>query len=289
VTRPPDRRRVDAHVHLWDYTGQDWLAAPELAPLRRSFGYLEYATLAHGTGVVGAVLVATGFDPGENRRLLALARHSPLVRGVVAALDPARADVPDRLAELRDLPGAELLVGVRHQVQEEPDPAWMARPEVVRGLRAVAAAGLTYDLLIRVAQLPAAVQAVRAVPELRVVLDHLAKPLVRSGSWEPWFSGVCSLARCPNVVAKVSGLVTEASWADWTLDDLAPYVDAALAVFGPGRLMLGSDWPVCTLAASFADIWGVADELLDRCSEQERAEISGRVATRTYELASEPS
>src|SRR5581483_6708598 len=174
--------------------------------------------------------------------------------GVVGWVDLTAPDVADRLAALRELPCGGRLVGIRHDVQNEPDPEWLLRPEVQRGLRAVAAAGLAYDVVVREPQWPAVRAAVRALPEVAFVLDHLGKPPVAAGRLEPWSGWLGELAAEPNVTAKVSGLVTEADWERWTAADLRPYVERGLAAFGPGRLMFGSDWPVCLLAAPYEEV-----------------------------------
>ncbi len=188
------------------------------------------------------------------------------------------------LAALRAAPGGEWLVGIRHQVQGEPDPEWLLRPDVLRGLAAVAEAGLAYDLLTLPPQLPAAVACAAALPQLRFVLDHCSKPLVATGEVEPWASDLRALAALPNVACKLSGLVTEADWGSWTVADLKPYADVVLDAFGPGRVAFGSDWPVCTVAASYAEVVAAAEELTAGLSEPERDEVFGGTARRVYGL-----
>src|SRR6266508_3537141 len=186
------------------------------------------------------------------------------------------------LLRRRALPGGQCLVGVRHQVQDEPDPGWLSRPAVRRGLRAVAGAGLAYDLLVLVPQLPEALAAVRDLPEGRFVLDHAAKPPIAAGAIEPWADALAELARLPNVSCKLSGLVTEAGWDDWDAERIRPYADHVLASFGPDRVMFGSDWPVCELAASYAEVRSLADELLEGLSPSERDAVLCTTATRVY-------
>jgi L-fuconolactonase len=177
-------------------------------------------------------------------------------------------------------------VGVRHQVQEEPDPRWLCRPDVRRGLAAVGAAGLAYDLVITPAQLSATIETVTALPQLRFVLDHGAKPRIRAGELAPWRADITALARRPNVDVKLSGLVTEADHARWTVDDLRPYADVLLAGFGPARTMFGSDWPVCLLAGSYDDVWDAAVALTDGLSAAEHDAVFGGTAARAYQLDS---
>ncbi|CAM5252309.1 L-fuconolactonase OS=Streptomyces griseomycini OX=66895 GN=FHS37_006053 PE=3 SV=1 [Streptomyces griseomycini] len=254
---------VDAHHHVWDLSvrDQDWITGPGLRPLRRNFTPADLASEARAAGVERTVLVQTVTVPEETPELLALADAHELIAGVVGWTDLTRPDVTDELARLRALPGGRCLKGIRHQVQGEPDPEWLLRPDVRRGLAAVADAGLVYDLVVRPHQLPACVRAAAALPRLTFVLDHAGKPPVASGTLEPWASGVRALAALPNTVCKLSGLVTEADPASWRTDDLRPYADVVLDAFGPGRLMFGSDWPVCTLAAAYGDVLATARAL----------------------------
>jgi L-fuconolactonase len=227
--------------------------------------------------------VQTVAEPAETVEFLATAAKSGgLIAGVVGWVDLTAPDLAERLAALRAGPGGERLVGVRHQVQDEPDPQWLTRPEVLRGIRAVAAAGLAYDLLVLVPQLPAAIEVAREVPEARFVLDHLAKPGIAAGDWEPWAGGLAGLAALPNVTAKLSGLVTEARWDDWDARRIGRYVRHALDVFGPARLMYGSDWPVCLLAAGYPEVFELAGELTAGLSAAERDEVFGGTAIRVY-------
>ncbi|MFI6938138.1 amidohydrolase family protein [Streptomyces sp. NPDC050418] len=279
--------RVDAHHHVWDLTvrDQDWITGPGLAPLRRTFTLADLAPEARAAGITATVLVQTVTVREETPEFLALAADSDLVAGVVGWTDLTAPGIADELARLRELPGGQHLVGIRHQVQGEPDPEWLARPDVRRGLRAVAAAGLAYDLVVLPHQLPACVAAAAAVPELTFVLDHLGKPPIRAGEPEAWTVQVRALAELPNTAAKLSGLVTEADWTTWTTDTLRPYAETALDAYGPGRLMFGSDWPVCRLAASYREVADTAGELLSGLDAGERGEVFGGTARRVYGLA----
>ncbi|MFJ8591673.1 amidohydrolase family protein [Streptomyces sp. NPDC093598] len=274
---------VDAHHHVWDLSvrDQDWITGPELAPLRRDFTMKDLEPEARTAGVGRTVLVQTITVPEETPEFLALADEHDLIAGVVGWTDLTRPDVADELARLRDLPGGRYLKGIRHQVQGEPDPEWLLRPDVRRGLAAVADAGLVYDLVVLPHQLPACVRAADDLPGLTFVLDHLGKPPIASGSLEPWASGLRALAALRNTVAKLSGLVTETDLSSWTVEDLRPYADVALEAFGPGRLMYGSDWPVSTLAVPYGDTLDLARRLTDPHDHTQILEVT---ATRVYGL-----
>jgi L-fucono-1,5-lactonase len=276
---------VDAHHHLWDPRARDypWMASPAFDPIRRPYGLADLRARTAAAGVARTVLVQTVPDEAETEEFLGLASSSGgLVAGVVGWVGLADPGVAGSLARLRAMPGGEHLVGVRHQVQDEPDPDWLSRPAVRRGLRAVAEAGLVYDLLVLVPQLPAALAAVRDLPDGRFVLDHAAKPAIAAGTTEPWAGALAELARLPNVTCKLSGLVTEAAWEDWDAKRIRPYADHVLASFGPDRVMFGSDWPICELAASYTEVRALADQLLEGLSPAERQTVLQGTATRVY-------
>ncbi len=189
------------------------------------------------------------------------------------------------MAELRAGPGGNRLVGVRHQVHDELDPDWLLRPDVQRGIAAAGRAGLVYDLLVRTREMPAAVELSGRLPNVRFVVDHLAKPAIARGERQPWASLLAGFGALDHVAVKLSGLVTEADWATWTTGDLQPYVDDALGVFGPGRMLFGSDWPVCLLAASYDRVLATARQLVGGLSVSERGAVLGGSAEQIYRLA----
>ncbi|MDQ0595770.1 putative TIM-barrel fold metal-dependent hydrolase [Streptomyces canus] len=277
---------VDAHHHVWDLSvrDQDWISGAELAPLRRDFTLADLALEARAAGVTATVLVQTITVPEETPEFLALAAESDLVAGVVGWTDLTAPDVAETLAELRAGTGGQHLVGIRHQVQGEPDPRWLVRPDVLRGLSAVAEAGLVYDLVVQSHQLAAAVEAAQRLPGLTFVLDHLGKPPIASGELAPWAQQIRRLAALPNTVCKLSGMVTEADWHSWSVAALRPYADTVLDAFGPGRLMFGSDWPVCRLAATYAEVISAACELTAGLGPAERHDVFTATAVRTYHL-----
>ncbi|MEO6714018.1 MAG: amidohydrolase family protein, partial [Mycobacteriales bacterium] len=223
-------------------------------------------------------------DAVETHEFLQAAAYSDgLVAGVVGWVD-LTADAATALDELLAGESGARLVGVRHPTPAEPDPDWLARPDVSRGLRDLADRGLVFDLLVTARELPAALVAVDAVDDLSFVVDHGAKPPIAAGEFEPWRELLREVGERPHVTCKVSGLVTEANWASWTPAALQPYVDTLLEIFGPTRLMWGSDWPVCTVAASYADVLASARSCLSSLSAHESHEVFAGTACRVYGL-----
>nr|WP_062340618.1 amidohydrolase family protein [Herbidospora sakaeratensis] len=278
---------VDAHHHLWDLSRrpQDWLTSPEMKILYRDFSPADYAATAAEAGVGRSVLVQVLADAEETREFLRTAAESETIAAVVGWADLTRPDLPEELAALAASPGGGLLRGVRHLVQAEPDPAWVARDDVRAGLRHVASAGLTYDLLVAPHQLPAAIETVRALPDLGFVLDHLAKPAIAAGELRSWEVLLRRLAAEPNVTAKLSGLITEADRERWDAEALRPYVEVAIDAFGPDRLMFGSDWPVCLLAGSLPRWTDTVRTLLADLPEGDRQAVFSGTAERVYRLS----
>ncbi|MFF9001076.1 amidohydrolase family protein [Streptomyces achromogenes] len=288
-------RLVDAHHHVWDlaHRAQPWLDEPDHAPIRRSFG-LDDLRVAAGRPVAGrrlttAVTVQCVASVAETRELLALAGGDPLVGAVVGWADLTRPDAGDVLDELLAGPGGRYLRSVRHLVQDESGPAWLQRPSVEAGLRAVEARGLGYDVLIRSRQFGQAVRLAERFPALRLVLDHAGKPPIAGGHLADWERDVRLMAAHPQVTCKVSGLVTEADHREWTVHDIRPVWDVLLDAFGPRRLMFGSDWPVCVLAGGWERWAAAVEELTAGCSRDETAAILAGTATAFYRLTSPDS
>ncbi len=283
------RALVDAHHHLWDTDARDypWMDGPWADPLRGRFDHDRYAGVTRPHRVRHSIVVQAAHDEAETLELLDVA-GDPVetdwfdapgpVAGVVGWLDLTRPGVADRLAALRETPSGHLLVGIRHQAQDEPDPRWLVRPEVVRGVAAVGAAGLVYELLVKPPQADAALELARRLPEVSFVLDHCGKPDIAGGVWEPWASWITSMAALPNVTVKLSGLVTEAA-PGWKPADVLPYARHALDTFGADRVMFGSDWPVCTLAATYDEVFALAEEAVP---PDDRNAVFGGTARRVY-------
>ncbi|MEW1689379.1 amidohydrolase family protein [Streptomyces sp. NPDC091265] len=279
-------RIVDAHHHVWELAvrDQEWITGEEMAPLCRDFTLADLEPEARANGVCATVLVQTVTVPEETPEFLALADGSDLVAGVVGWSDLTAPDIADTLAALRELPGGDRLVSLRHQVQSEPDPEWLLRTDVRRGLAAVADAGLVYDLVVQPHQLPAAVRVAALLPGLTFVLDHAGKPPIVTGELHPWADDLRALAALPNTVCKLSGLVTEADVHAWTVEGLRPYADTVLDAFGPSRLMFGSDWPVCRLAATYTEVVEAALALTGGLGDAERDAVLATTAERVYGL-----
>jgi len=270
---------VDAHQHFWDpqLAEYPWMT-DDVAALQRPFAPDDLQPLLRAHGVAGTVVVQARGSLDETAALLATAEQAPFVLGVVGWIDLTASGAADTLAGFGDR-----LVGIRHQVHDEPDARWLLRDDVQRGLAAVGAAGLAYDLLVRARELPAALETARRQPELRLVLDHLAKPPLASGELDEWAEGVEALSRLPNVTCKLSGLVTEAA-PGRPADELVSCLRRALDWFGAERCMFGSDWPVCLLAADYGTVLGLVTAALSAASESERAAVLGRTAIEAYRL-----
>lgn len=276
--------RLDAHVHFWRYDPADYAWIDDrMVTLRRDFTPDVAWPLLQAAGVGSCVAVQARQTPDENRWLLGLADRYPWIAGVVGWVDLMSPDVERQLEAAAAHPR---LVGVRHVIQDEP-AGFMRREDFRRWLAAVARAGLAYDILIRAPQLAEAVELAAAFPEHRFVLDHLGKPDIQGDGFAAWEGPLRRLAELPNVCAKLSGLVTEADWHGWTAAQLRPYLDLAIACFGAERLMFGSDWPVCTLAAPYAGVVAVVEGVLDGRSSLERARIFGGTARAFWRLRSD--
>jgi L-fuconolactonase len=282
--------RVDAHHHLWaDPSPADypWMT-DDLAAIRRPFVPADLAPLLAAARIDRTVLVQTRASVAETVTFLATAAATPLIAGVVGWVDLTSPLVHEDLTGLRALNGGNRLVGIRHQVHDEDDPDWLRRSDVRRGIATVGEAGLAYDLLVRTRELPAALDTVRALPEVRFVIDHLAKPPIDEGgaALDAWEAAFRPFGAEPNVTAKVSGLVTEADWSAWTADDLVGPIRVAIETFGPDRLLFGSDWPVCVLAASYDVVVAAAESGLAAAGlgTADLAKVFGTNAVNVYRL-----
>ena len=275
---------IDAHAHLWtrSRTPQPWIDPAQMPALAKDFALAELVAMQAAAGVSSSVLVQTANSEQETRDFLALAAD-PAVAGVVGWVDFS-APLAPQLEKYDGAIASGALVGVRHLVHQDPDPQWMSRPSVAAGLKELAAAGLTFDLVLRPDQLAAAAGLVRSNPDTRFVLDHLGKPPLASGDVAAWRADLAEMAAQPNVAAKLSGLTTEADWEAWTTAELGDAVDHALEVFGPERLMFGTDWPVALLAGTDATWPRVLAVLLEGLGTDAQQAIFGGNARRVYKL-----
>jgi len=274
--------RIDSHQHFWRYSPDEygWID-DSMAALRRDFlpGVLKLE-LESG-GFQGSVAVQARQSLEETRWLLELAQRSSSILGVVGWVDLRS---PEVRSQLKGFAGNPKLVGVRHIVQAEPDDRFLVQPEFLRGISVLEEFDLAYDILIYARHLPVAAEFVARFPRQRFVLDHLAKPPIKSGAIDSWAQGIRRMAAFPNVFCKLSGLVTEADWQRWEPEQIEPYLDVAFESFGPDRLMIGSDWPVCLVAASYARAIQVVESYVLRSNPEWGDGVLGGNARRFYRL-----
>jgi L-fucono-1,5-lactonase len=277
--------RLDAHQHFWKYdpARYGWIS-DEMAVLKRDYLPRELKPVLVANGLDGSIAVQARHSVDETRWLLELAEQNDFIKGVVGWVDLRSGKLREQLAQLA---GRKRLVGVRHVVQDEPDDEFMMRPEFRRGIAQLVEFGLVYDLLVYPRHLPVAVRLVREFPKQRFVLDHIAKPGIAKGLMEPWARDIRELAKFPNVSCKLSGMVTEARWNQWKTGDFRPYLDTVFEAFGAGRLMIGSDWPVCTLSGDYAATTSIVIRYVDQLTAEEREGILGGNCARVYGVVDE--
>jgi L-fuconolactonase len=274
--------RIDSHQHFWLYnsTEYDWID-DSMAALRRDFLPCDLQPELAQAQFDGSIAVQARQTLCETRWLLELAASSPQILGVIGWIDLCS---PDARTQLESFAANPKLLGIRHIVQSEPDPRFLLRPEFLRGVALLEEFDLSYDILIYPRHLQAAAEFARHFPHHRLVLDHLAKPPIRDGSLVPWKNHLRELAQSPNVFCKLSGMVTEADWHAWTPEHFTPYLDCALEYFGPERLMIGSDWPVCTVAAPYSTTMSIVMDNLARYRSDVSDAVLGGNAQRFWKL-----
>ena len=273
---------IDAHQHFWQYNPRDysWMSE-EMSVLKRDYFPADLQPLLQSIGFDGAVVVQARQVPEETDTLLQFAEANDIVKGVVGWVDLRSPTVARDLEKYAANPKFK---GVRHILHDEPDDQFMLLPEFQRGLRELKSFGLTYDLLLRPRHIPVAIQLVQNFPDQPFVVDHIAKPLIKEHILSPWEQDFRELATYENVTCKLSGMVTEADWKNWTPDDLKPYLDIALDAFGADRLMIGSDWPVSTLCGDYASVMNVVIDYAKKLSPQDQAKILGDNCVRFYSI-----
>lgn len=276
---------VDSHHHFWDRTmsqfDHSWQENDGLEKICRTFLPTHLKPMIDAAGVDKTVFVQTQHNVAENRWVLEFAEQNDWIAGVVGWVDLAGDDCEAQIEEFKSHPK---FVGVRHVVQDEPDDDFIVRENVLRGIGLLEKHEVPYDLLFYVKHLKHAATVARRFPNLKFVIDHLAKPVIKEQKTEEWVESFKLAAECDNVWCKLSGMVTEADWENWKVEDLKPYVDTALEFFGPDRCMFGSDWPVCELAASYQQVFDALTECIGRLSIDERNKILGETAIQYYGL-----
>ena len=280
--------KIDAHQHFWelDRFDYEWLDAPDLEPIRRDYVPTDLSPHLKKCEIDRSVFVQTRHDVKENHWALSLCESNSFLAGIVGWVDLASERCEEQLLEFKDHPQ---FLGIRHVTQDEPDDDFIVRGDVIRGLQVLQKYQVPFDLLFFVKHLKHAVTVARACPDLPLVIDHLAKPRIREQSLTDWEADFRAAARCENIHCKLSGMVTEADWKNWKPSDLKPYIDIALDAFGPSRLMYGSDWPVCELAATYEQVYDALTENISALSNSEKEQIFGKTAARFYGIPDKPA
>lgn len=278
--------KIDSHHHLWDLQvrDQDWIKGEALAPIRRNFSMADLREATKNLGINKTVLVQTVTNYGETPELLDIAMKDEMVAGVVGWLDVSSPDAIVQLDKYQSHAGAAYMKGIRDIVQDHPDSNYLARPQVIENVTELGRRGIAFDILTKTPELKGAIELVKACPNVQFVMDHISKPYIARKEFEPWQSLIKEIASYENVVCKVSGMVTEADWENWKNEDFSPYFEIILNSFGAKRLMFGSDWPVCTLAGSYEEIFGLANFLASNLSDSEKAYFWSGCANQAYKL-----
>ena len=275
--------KIDAHQHFWKYRPDEygWINE-EMSVLKKDYLPDELKNHLNANGFNGCIAVQARQNRQENEFLLGLAGDYPFIKGVVGWVDLQADDVDEKLERLSRNPA---LCGIRHLVQDEPDDEFLLRDKFLRGVRYLKKYNLCYDILIFPRHLQVAETFVKHFPDQRFVIDHIAKPDIKNQDTEPWASGMKRIAQYSNVGCKLSGMVTEANWGDWSKADFRPYLDVVLEAFGADRLLIGSDWPVCKLAGEYGEVIGIVTDYISRLSSNEQENIYGGNAMRFYGLS----
>ena len=278
--------RIDSHHHIWDLKlrPQTWMKGDELKPISRSILMNELEPELEKANIDFTVIVQTVPTPDETPEFLDLSLTHPKICAVVGWLDLESIDIRPQLEKYLSHPGAKNLVSIRDIAQDKPDPNWFLREDVIKNIHRIAEYGLTFDILTKPPQLAAAVEMVKQSPQNTFVLDHISKPYIAKSQMQPWADQISEIASHENVFVKVSGLFTEADWHNWNHQTFAPYLDHILNTFTPARMMFGSDWPVCLLAATYADTINLMEEFVKEFSVSEQESFWANNARRAYKL-----
>ena len=274
---------IDAHQHFWkfDPVRDSWINE-EMAAIQRDFLPEDLEPLLQQNGLEGCVLVQSDQTEAYNDFMLGLAENNAFIKGIVGWVDLRAANIKDRLAHYLQYP---LMKGFRHVLQGEEDRALMLKPEFMHGIAALKEFGFTYDILIFPDQLQYIPDFVAAFPDQKFVIDHIAKPYIKDRKIDPWKEDMIKAADYPNVYCKISGMVTEADWKGWKKEDFTPYLDVVVEAFGTNRIMYGSDWPVCNVAASYGDMMNIVRDYFSSYSKEQQQAFFGENARGFYNLA----
>ncbi len=262
---------IDSHQHFWNYdpVAHSWIN-DDMRVLKRNFLPEDLWTVYQENDVQGCIAVQADQSEAETTFLLELAAEHDFIKGVVGWVDLRSEQLEERLMHYADFPK---LKGFRHVVQSEPDPNFMLRKDFQRGLDQLHRYNFTYDILIFPTQLAAALETVKSFPDQNFVIDHIAKPYIKAGKIAEWASFMQQIASHPNVMCKVSGMLTEADWTTWQSKDFTPYLDIVFEAFGTQRILFGSDWPVCLVAGSYAQVKGLVSDYISKYSVDEQADV----------------
>lgn len=275
--------RIDAHQHFWQYQFEQYPWIDEkMARLRGDFLPAQLSPLLIDNNFSGCVAVQARQSEEETQWLLALGAEHSQILGVVGWIDLCSAQLPEQLSKLQSQP---LLKGFRHVLQDELEIDYMLRPEFIRGIKWLAEFDYSYDLLVTAQQLPLVCQLLEQLPKMRLVLDHVGKPDIKAGGWQQWAQCITTLAKHQHLHCKVSGLVTEADWQHWSVSDFEPYLAHVLSCFGAKRLMFGSDWPVCLVAANYTDSVSIIEQFITSHAPQDLLAVMGENAAMFYQLS----
>jgi L-fuconolactonase len=278
--------RIDSHHHVWDLAvrEQDWMVGDALKPISRNFTMADMEPELEASKIDFTVIVQTVAVMEETPEFLTIAGEHPKVAAVVGWLDMDTPDITSALESHLSHPEAKRLVSIRDLVQYQDDPRWLMRPNVVANTKRLGERGLRFDLLTLPPHLGAAVELVAECPDTYFILNHISKPYIANGDIEAWSHDIKALGKLPNVSIKVSGMVTEAKWDDWSVDTFRPYVDVVTEAFGPQRMMFGSDWPVCLLGGTYGEVVGIVETITADWSISDKEAFWAQTAINAYGL-----
>jgi L-fuconolactonase len=278
--------RIDSHHHVWDLNvrEQGWMVGDALNPIKRNFLINDLKAAIKDTGITNTVVVQTVTNYDETPELLELAKQDPLVSGAVGFLKIDAVDAISHLDSYESLPGFEYLVGIRDIAHDYPDENYLSKPQVIKNVQELGVRGLTYDLLTKTPHMKAAIELVKSCPETQFVIDHISKPYIAKSEMQPWADLLTELATFENVVIKVSGIFTEAEWLNWSFETFKPYLEHVTESFSPSRMMFGSDWPVCLLAATYKQSIEIMESFTESFSKDEKEDFWAKTAIGAYGL-----